>query len=567
MAEKNIPEIHAEGTISEEDSQTTVVRLQASLSFPMPFGLLGVSTNPGSLSGSRHSKEQSVLNTLGRCRTRQNLTAASLPKIRRNLARAWRLVLASQIDEALRAIEQIERQLDDVPSASARPFRATTRLLRAASLAFQDDSLAALAIAVSHLEETGPDQDHHAASTLCRLGFWRLGEYCSFYALPRHPPRPRWSKSRAVSATLDLSIEAAVALDHLQIATAKRLASDASTIAETALKGVGGLAALPACIGAQVLYEEGYLDEADVILREWLPVINAEGPIECALRAYLVLTRIATHRTRLDFAALLLREAEDLGGRRGWPRLVAASLAERAVLLLQAGQAEEARRSLEQLDRYAEAHRAGSGYVASEVARYRTLTRWRVSWVESPSGDAVAALRQLYHHALETREFYVACGLAIELAQMLSIVGESEEADALVLQTIRAGATAGLYQVFLEGGAELGALLTRAYTRAAASDSTDRDILPFVGSLLSRWKVRGAGDLSTQLNSRGGNPLTAREQDILAMISQGHSNKSIARTLRISPETVKWHVKRIFSKLAASNRTEALGRARLLGLL
>jgi orotate phosphoribosyltransferase-like protein len=42
------------------------------------------------------------------------------------------------------------------------------------------------------------------------------------------------------------------------------------------------------------------------------------------------------------------------------------------------------------------------------------------------------------------------------------------------------------------------------------------------------------------------------------MISQGFSNKRIARTLEISPETVKWYVKRIFLKLAVSTRTEAV---------
>jgi LuxR family maltose regulon positive regulatory protein len=51
------------------------------------------------------------------------------------------------------------------------------------------------------------------------------------------------------------------------------------------------------------------------------------------------------------------------------------------------------------------------------------------------------------------------------------------------------------------------------------------------------------------------------------MIGQGLSNKGIARTLEISPETVKSHVKRIFSKLAVSTITAAVSRAGSLGLL
>src|SRR5882757_2152012 len=174
----------------------------------------------------------------------QNLTGASLTQIKRGLARAWRLVLASRIDEALGATERIELQLDDVASSVAQPFRVATQLLRAASLAFQDNSLAALAIALPHLKENGSNQDYPAASTLCRLGFWHLGNFDRFHSLPRPQPRSRWSKSGAVSAMLDLSIEAAVALEHLHLASAKRLASDALDIAETVITKADGLAAL-----------------------------------------------------------------------------------------------------------------------------------------------------------------------------------------------------------------------------------------------------------------------------------------------------------------------------------
>ena len=103
--------------------------------------------------------------------------------------------------------------------------------------------------------------------------------------------------------------------------------------------------------------------------------------------------------------------------------------------------------------------------------------------------------------------------------------------------------------------------------RTEVPGSKDREITPLPASLLSRWDARSAGDHSAQLNSRGNNRLTARERDVLAMISQGCSNKSIARTLEISPETVKTHVKRIFPKLAVNTRTEAVYRAASLGLL
>jgi LuxR family maltose regulon positive regulatory protein len=498
---------------------------------------------------------------------RQNLTGASLTQIKRGLARAWRLVLGLRLDEALGAIERIELQLDDVSSSVAEPFRAATELLRATSLAFQDDSLAALAIALPHLKENGRNQDYHAASTLCRLGYWHLRNFDRFHSLPRPQPRSRWSKSGAVSAMLDLSIEATVALEHLQLGCAKRLASDAFSIAEVAITNADGLSALPACLIAEVLYEEGCLDQAELILRERLAAINAEGPIECALRAYRVLSRIARHTMQYDYAAFLLREAEVLGERRGWPRLVAACMAERVSLLLQGGRMTDARICSESLDRFVETLRPGSGYSGLEILQYRSLARWRVSWAETQSSEAAAGLRRLYYNALEKGNVYAGCGLAVELAEALAAAGHCDEADALFFHTVRVGATAGLYQTFLDAGAGVGMLLRRAYERAEVPGSPDREVLPYLGSLLSRWDQRLAGGRPAQSDSRVSDTITARERDILVMISQGSSNKRIARDLKISPETVKSHNKRIFMKLGASTRTEAVCRAGSMGLL
>jgi DNA-binding CsgD family transcriptional regulator len=105
-------------------------------------------------------------------------------------------------------------------------------------------------------------------------------------------------------------------------------------------------------------------------------------------------------------------------------------------------------------------------------------------------------------------------------------------------------------EVFVGGGEGLGALLMetrgRTETFEAAMQSSGRD--------------------STRLDLDG-NAFTDRERDVLTLISQGHSNKHIARTLKISPETVKSHVKRLFLKLSISTRTGAVSRAVSLGLL
>ena len=61
--------------------------------------------------------------------------------------------------------------------------------------------------------------------------------------------------------------------------------------------------------------------------------------------------------------------------------------------------------------------------------------------------------------------------------------------------------------------------------------------------------------------------ISARELEVLHEIAAGHSNKEIALRLHVSPNTVKTHVARLLEKLGAKRRTDALRRARELGLM
>jgi LuxR family maltose regulon positive regulatory protein len=61
--------------------------------------------------------------------------------------------------------------------------------------------------------------------------------------------------------------------------------------------------------------------------------------------------------------------------------------------------------------------------------------------------------------------------------------------------------------------------------------------------------------------------LSPRETDILTLIAGGLSNKEIARSLYIGPETVKSHLKSVFTKLGVERRAQAVSRAQTMGLV
>ncbi len=61
--------------------------------------------------------------------------------------------------------------------------------------------------------------------------------------------------------------------------------------------------------------------------------------------------------------------------------------------------------------------------------------------------------------------------------------------------------------------------------------------------------------------------ISARELEVLQALAAGHSNKEIAAKLNVSPNTVKTHIARLFEKLDARRRTEAITKARELGIV
>ncbi len=62
-------------------------------------------------------------------------------------------------------------------------------------------------------------------------------------------------------------------------------------------------------------------------------------------------------------------------------------------------------------------------------------------------------------------------------------------------------------------------------------------------------------------------PLSRRELEVLQLMAEGRTNPEIAHKLIVAPGTVKAHAASIYRKLDAANRTEAVTRARQLGLL
>jgi LuxR family transcriptional regulator, maltose regulon positive regulatory protein len=62
-------------------------------------------------------------------------------------------------------------------------------------------------------------------------------------------------------------------------------------------------------------------------------------------------------------------------------------------------------------------------------------------------------------------------------------------------------------------------------------------------------------------------PLSEREREVLRLIAEGLSNQQLAARLYLSPHTIKVHTRNIYGKLDVTSRTQAVAKARALGIL
>jgi DNA-binding NarL/FixJ family response regulator len=156
--------------------------------------------------------------------------------------------------------------------------------------------------------------------------------------------------------------------------------------------------------------------------------------------------------------------------------------------------------------------------------------------LELPGLDGVAVLRRLRERGATTRV----------------IAFTVFDTDDRIIGAVEAGAAGYL----LKGAPS--AELFEAIRIVHAGGSL---LQPLVASTVMRH-VAQQGRPTTQ-----GVSLTERERDVIQRLARGMSNKEIAAALGVSERTVKFHVASLFTKLGASNRTEAVTRAVHAGLV
>jgi LuxR family maltose regulon positive regulatory protein len=262
----------------------------------------------------------------------------------------------------------------------------------------------------------------------------------------------------------------------------------------------------------------------------------------------------------------LLGQAENIGHTRKWGRLIAMAQFWRLQLYLAEGRASEARACLDGLERLAEAYPAPLTCAWSTIHFITAFGRARLASVDNRLQVSIDILRALQHDAEITNRHYLALMIAIQLSTVLLTANKPAEASKTFCDALKTTSSAGIYQMILDGGPQIGRLLAM-FQENAQRTGHYRELLPYADDLVARWRERYEPKLTAIARPAIAEVLSARERNIIELISRGQSNKEIARGLGIAPETVKSHVKHIFVKLDVDKRTRAVVRAQSLGIV
>ncbi len=315
--------------------------------------------------------------------------------------------------------------------------------------------------------------------------------------------------------------------------------------------------------------ERNRLDQALDHVQEGTSLIEKENSMLVSGWAKACLARVYLSRNELDLAENAIRQAEDCGNRMNLAYVENLAAAYKSRLWLVYGRSDPL--WIDEAYRFMQTRNLpvneGEGLHFFRIDEYLSFIRVLIASKRVKEGRQI--LDQLISIARDNGITYLlmetlllnaltwtACEEAGDASEetALSIIEQAfEEAGP---RAIREGFT----RVFINEGPPLAKLLYRAAQKGLYPEFFSKLLLAFPEAPLPKHGSQLSQDKMIE-------PLSDRELEILRLISFGRSNQEISAQLYLSMNTVKWHLRNIYGKLGANNRTDAAARARSLHLL
>ncbi len=495
---------------------------------------------------------------------------------RLSLAQAWMALTGGEVDA-------VEAPLDAAEGASAavgeEPFEPSVG--RAASLLANVP--AAIALDRAYLASLRGDAEATAVAASQVLAALGGGEqvmesWGRWHLALAEALRGRLGEAeRAQSASIDrwlavgeryLAIRSCHHLGQVQRARGRLDAALATYHRALEVAAVTGRSALPSAgVGymglAQVAYQRDELDTAARHLTEGIPRCRQLSYTQPLATGLATLAWIRQAQGDLAGALDAIGEAERASPGPAVNSLFNPVPAQRAQLLLAQG-------DLAAAARWTAERGLSPGDEPAYPREREHLVLARVLIAQARPSPALALLERL--HTAATAQARTGSIIEIRALQALVLAASGDEPAAVdaLAEALSLACPQGYVRVFADEGAPMGALLARLVAAQRAEQAAARGVpLSYLAKIMQACGERRAlrtsePDTAVPVLVE---QLTAREHQVLALLAAGAPNQAIARELVVSLDTVKKHVGHLLGKLGAANRTEAVARARQLGLI
>jgi len=290
----------------------------------------------------------------------------------------------------------------------------------------------------------------------------------------------------------------------------------------------------------EATWERGGDEDHEALLAGRMAVLDRAGVPDALMSAYTTLARMAEAQGRQDQALSLLESLQAIGRARGMVRLQVQALSELVGLHARHGRLETAHTLSRALDERVH---------APDTALLRDF----VPWAQLQAGLAQAQVGLAQSDPAGLTQAVAAATLAEALALQLQRCGDEVRARLLRAQALHRQGSAQAQTVRSEALSLAQAHGMGRWLRTAASLGVSAAPLP----------VAPAADQKAATSAL----LTAKEHEVLLLLSRNLSNKEIALAMDIGEGTIKFHLKNLYSKLDAAGRRHAVARARQLGLV